>query len=43
MKRKCKYVKAGHVCPHNGIIKNRSLVEELIGMVNYNIPNRPFV
>ena len=43
MKKKCKYVKAGHVCPHNGIIKNRSLLSELVGMLNYNIPNRPFI
>ena len=43
MKRKCKYVKPGHVCIHNGIIRNRSLLNELIGMVNYNVPNRPFI
>ena len=44
MKKKCKYVKSDHhECMHNGIINNRSLLSELVGMLNYNVPNRPFV
>ena len=43
MRKKCKYVKPGHICIHDGIIKNRSLLSELIGYVNYAIPNRPFI
>ncbi len=44
MIKKCKYVRADHhECIHNGIIKNRSLLSELIGLVNYGVPNRPFI
>jgi len=42
MKKKCKYVQPGHECIRDGIINNRSLLSELVGMLNYNIPNRPF-